>query len=174
MNKRLVSSIVAILALTLALSAILASCVDRPEETETTLDGEWSGKENFEPSTGIGKNTEELASRNAEYEENASNAFKHASASSESNFAVSDYEDGVKIDGYIGNEEIIVVPESIGGKTVKAIGESVFLTTVIRAVYVPDSVTYIEKGAFYNNTDKDDKLVTLRLPFIGDGKENTN
>ena len=170
MNKKFIGLIAVSLAFALVLSVSFVGCVERPE---VASDGEWGGKEEFTPSTGIGKDTVDLSGRYTNYEEEASLAFKFNSVSSESDFTVSDYEDGVIIDGYIGNDDIIIIPESIGGKAVLAIGENVFLTTLISAVYVPDSVTYIEKGAFYNNTDKNDKLVTLRLPFVGDGKEIT-
>lgn len=167
MNKNFIRSIGLAVVIALMLSAAFVSCVEKPEEA---LDGEWSGKEEFEPSTGIGKDTAALAERYAEYEENAALAFKSNSVSSESDFTVSDYEDGVKIDGYVGNNDIIIIPDSIGGKSVLAIGEKAFSSAAIRALYVPDSVTYIEKSAF----EGAEAIVTLRLPFIGDGKENTN
>lgn len=167
MNKKFIGLVVASLVLVCVLSAYLVGCVERPEEA---ADGEWNGKEEFTPSTGIGKDTEELRERYAEYKENAGLAFKFNSVASESDFAVSDYEDGVKIDEYVGEDNIIVIPEIIGDKAVVAIGEKAFSSASIRAVYVPDSVCYIEKSAFEGS----DAITTLRLPFIGDGKEITN
>ena len=167
MNKSFIRSVGLALIIALALSAALVGCVEKPEEA---LDGEWSEKEEFEPSTGIGKDTVALAERYAEYEENAGLAFKYNSVSSESDFVVSDYEDGVRIDGYIGDDDIIIIPDSIGGKSVLAIGEKAFSSATIRALYVPDSVCYIEKSAL----EGVDSVATLRLPFIGDGNEIGN
>ena len=167
MSKRLVPSIVAILALTLAISMAFVGCVDRPEgEAES----EWEGKEEFAPSTGIGKDTATLAARYAEYKENADLAFSQNQEADDSAFTVSDYEDGVKIDAYVGIDNIIVIPETVGGRAVLAIGEKAFSSASIRAVYVPDSVVCIEKSAFEGAS----AVTTQRLPFIGDGKENTN
>ena len=167
MNKRFIRFIGLALITVLVLSAALVGCVEKPAGD---LDGEWNGKEDFEPSTGIGKDTEELKKRYEQYKENAGLAFKYSAVSSESDFVISDYEDGVKIDGYSGEDNIIVIPDSVGGKTVLAIGKGAFSSTAIRAVYVPDSVVYIEKSAF----EGADAIATLRLPFIGDGKESTN
>lgn len=167
MNKSFIRSIGLALIIVLVLSAALVGCVEKPEEP---LDGEWIGKEEFQPSTGIGKDTAELAKRYAKYEENAGLAFKYSPLSSESDFTVSDYEDGVRIDGYVGEDNIIVIPDTIFGKRVLAIGEKAFSSVSMRAIYVPDSVCYIEKSAF----EGADAVATLRLPFIGDGKENTN
>ena len=167
MNKGYIRFACLALIAVIALSSALVGCVEKPKGS---LDGEWEGKEEFEPSTGIGEETEELKKRYEKYEENAGLAFKYSAVSDEGDFTVSDYEDGVKIDGYTGEDNIIVIPESIGGKTVLAIGEGAFSTTAIRAVYVPDSVVYIEKSAF----EGADAIATLRLPFIGDGKEITN
>ena len=166
MNNVFIRSAALLISLILSLSLVLAGCVERPDGQN---DGEWESAEEFTPSSGIGKDTEALYERYEEYEENASLAFKQNEVASESDFAVSNYESGVKIDKYVGSENIIVIPESIGGSAVLAVGEKAFSTTSIRAVYVPNSVIYIEKGAFEGAS----AVTTLRLPFVGDGKEIT-
>lgn len=167
MNKKIIYTAAACAALILSLSLALTACVDRPDAQN---DGEWESKEEFSPSSGIGNDTEELFERYGEYKENASLAFKQNGAADESDFEVSDYEGGVRIDKYVGSESIIVLPEVIGGKAVLAIGEKAFSSAAVRALYIPDSVVYIEKSAL----EGADAIVTLRLPFVGDGKEITN
>ena len=167
MNKSFIRVASALAFVVLSLSLVFSGCVDRPE---SEVNADWSGKEEFIPSTGIGKDTVALAARYAEYKENAGLAFKQNQAAPDSAFTVSDYEGGVKINAYVGNDNIIVIPESIGGKTVLAIGEGAFSSAFIRAIYVPNSVVYIEKSAFEGASS----VTTLRLPFVGDGKKETN
>jgi hypothetical protein len=155
-----------VLSLALVLAA-LASCVEKPEEA---VEEEWTGKESFAPSNGIFKNTEELAERYGEYKENAALAFTASEKMSEESFTVSQYEGGVKIDSYKGSDAVVVIPDTVGGATVTAIGGGAFKSDKLRAVYVPDSVKYIESGAFSDS----ENLSTLRLPFVGDGKEITH
>ena len=166
MNKTIARLAASIAVTSLAAVLSLSGCVQRPNVNN---EGQWESKESFAPSNGIFSNTEELFERYEEYKENAGLAFKQNAIASESDFEVSDYESGVKIDKYVGDADIVVLPESIGGKAVLAIGEKAFSNAMLRAVSVPDSVTYIEKSAFEGST----ALTTLRLPFVGDGKEIT-
>ena len=164
MNKRFISSALTCLIL-ISLLIWTSGCVSRPSMVPSDID--WNGKDEFAPSSGIGKNTAVLAERYSEYKENADLAFKQNQPAAESDFIVSDFEDGVRIDGYVGKEIVIVIPESIGEKAVLAVSEKAFSSASIRAVYVPDSVTYIEKSAFEGSSS----ISTLRLPFLGDGGE---
>ena len=167
MNKGLLRTVLLSGLAALVISAMLGGCVERPSEAES---GDWNGKEEFEPSDGMGKDTEALAERYEEYKENAALAFKQNQPATETDFSVSDIDGGVRIDGYVGSDNVIVIPESIGGKAVIAIGTKAFSAAAIRAVYVPDSVTFIEKGAF----EGANAITTLRLPFVGDGEEVTH
>lgn len=166
MNKTFARLTLLVTALALAAIFALSGCVQRPDVNN---EGQWESKESFTPSNGILSNTEELFERYEEYKENAGLAFKQNAVASESDFEVSDYEGGVKINKYVSDGNIVVVPESIGGKSVLAIGEKAFSDAMLRAVSIPDSVVYIEKSAFEGST----ALTTLRLPFVGDGKEIT-
>ena len=70
---------------------------------------------------------------------------------------------GITVYQYDGNEnpETLVVPETIGGKTVTGIGESfISLERDIKTVQLPDTVKHIDKSAF--NTCYD--LETVNLP----------
>ncbi len=167
MNKSLKKSVLSAALAALIILVSLGGCVERPSEAES---GDWNGKDEFEPSDGMGKDTQALAERYEEYEENSGLAFKQNQPAAETDFSVSEFEGGVKIDGYTGSDNVVVIPESIDGKAVVAIGAKAFSSAAIRAVYVPDSVTFIEKGAF----EGANAITTLRLPFVGDGKEVTH
>lgn len=145
------------LVLMLTLVAILTSCNEVPTMSPPEAD-------TFKPATDLlGDGT--LQKRYSEYLENSTLAFTTSSPMGAENFEYEIIADGVKINSYIGEDGIIVVPEVIDGVAVTHIGEGAFSGGAIRAVYIPDSVTIIEKGAF----SACDGLATLRLPFIGDG-----
>ena len=167
MNKAMIRSILSVTLVALMALAALGGCVERPSETQS---GDWNGKDEFEPSNGIGKNTKELAERYEEYKENAGLAFKQNQPAEGYDFTISDFDGGVRIDAYTGIDNVVVIPESIDGKAVAAIGAKAFSNAAVRAVYVPDSVTFIEKGAF----EGAQAITTLRLPFVGDGKQVTH
>jgi len=124
-------------------------------------------KDDFTPSVDDGP-TSELYSRYQKYKQDASLAFDSVEAVSGDSFAVEQTDGGLKIVEYVGDDKVARIPESIDGKAVVAIGEGAFANKNMRAVYVPDSVTKIDAGAFSGCAG----LVTLRLPrlfgdFIG-------
>ena len=150
------------LALFLALSC--ASCIQAPAE-----DSDWEGKEEFAAADGMSESVAKNAAKYEEYRDKVGSAFSLNEVTDASCFEFESVgENEVKITKYIGSDGIVVVPEQINGDVVVALGEGSFGGAAIRAVYVPDSVTSIEKGAFEGAS----ALVTLRLPFIGDGGEN--
>jgi hypothetical protein len=59
--------------------------------------------------------------------------------------------DGIRIDSYTGSSDIVVIPATIDGKTVVEIADYVFANdSIVRAVYIPDSVEKISQ-LFANN-----------------------
>ncbi len=67
-----------------------------------------------------------------------------------SDFKVSDYEDGISVDGYVGQAEDVVIPSKINGKKVRAIGANAFRKDrVLTSVRIPDTVKEIGDYAFY-------------------------
>lgn len=144
-----------------------AGCVQKPQAEEVT---EWQGKENFEAVGEMSEEVLELNSRYDTYSYNANVAFSQNQVAAEEDFQYEEANGGVKITAYVGSEQIIVIPESIDGKKVVALGSVAFADLPVRAVSVPDCVELIEKGAFADC----DNLATLRLPFVGDGGENTH
>lgn len=161
MNHKITCTILALLTV----GAMMSSCVAKPPE-ETVK--EWEGKEEFAPSDEMKGSVLELNERYEIYSQNAGLAFSQNQPMGASFFETEAYEDGVKIVGYTGEENIVVIPEEIDGKTVLALGETSFAESEVRAVKVPDCVKAIEKGAFASC----EKLSTLALPFVGDGGEN--
>ena len=162
MNKKIKVWLALALASCLLLS--LVSCVEKPQ---ADVEGDdWEGKESLELTD---RDNKALRERYEEYRENAALAFSTNAPESEELFVTEDFEDGVKIVDYIGEASIIVVPETIGGKTVLAIGDA-FAESDIRAISLPDTVVSIDKGAFA----KCEKIATMRLPFVGDGGETTH
>jgi hypothetical protein len=57
---------------------------------------------------------------------------------------------GIKITGYTGNDDVIVIPESIEGKAVTEIGDSAFLGNGASQVIIPSSVRRLDWGAFHS------------------------
>lgn len=167
MNKRFFVRLLSLALSFVLMFIMLVSCVEKPDDT---VESDWDGKETFVPSSGIFKDTEALASRYAEYKKNAPLAFTANATASEESFTVSVCEGGVKIDSYNGTDAVVVVPNLIGGASVTEIGTGAFASDKLRAVYIPDSVKHIESGAFKGA----DNISTLRLPFVGDGKEVTH
>ncbi len=69
------------------------------------------------------------------------------------------------VNGYYGSDSAVVIPETIGGKTVTSISyeEAFYANDTLTSIVVPDTVTYIGFGAFINCTS----LESLTVPFIG-------
>ena len=152
------------------LLALLCSCSKTPaigngEKPELLED-------NFKPSTL--ENIEKELEAYEKYKKNAESAFSDLTPTVSDEFEYTATEDGVKIDKHIGQSEMIVIPSQIDGKDVTRIAEEAFYVpdgqSKLRSVYVPDSVKFIGQGAFKECS----KLQLIRLPFIGDGGENTH
>ena len=57
--------------------------------------------------------------------------------------------DTCEILDYRGNDEVIVIPEKINGKTVTEIGDSAFFQCEARGLVLPDTVEYLDEAAFF-------------------------
>ena len=160
-KKKLAFAVVGIVSIAL----LLSGCIAPPQIESDT--GDWQGKDDFEISN---KRDEALLGRYNEYLENSTLAFSAKEPADGSFFEVEVVEGGVKIIGYVGSDTVVVVPEVIGEYAVVAIGAEAFSGSSIRAISLPDSITSIAKGAFAGCGT----LSTMRLPFVGDGKDNKN
>lgn len=160
-NKTVVCTAIFLLSALLTLTSCSA-----PNKVEEGT-GESETEAVFTPAVDEGEDSA-LYKRYEEYKENASLAFKSNSPLSGENFEYETGDGGVRITKYVGEDSIIVVPDSIEGLPVCEIGESAFSGGAVRAIYIPDSVESIAQGA----VDGCEGLSTLRLPFVGDGEEN--
>lgn len=155
-----------IICLALCLALTCVGCIQAPVE-----DSDWDGKEEFTAADGMSEQTAINAAKYEEYKEKVGSAFALNEVTDASCFKFETVgENEVKITEYVGADNIVVIPEEIGGAAVVALGEAAFANATVRAVYVPDSVRALEKGAFAGAS----ALVTLRVPFIGDGGENSH
>ncbi len=155
-----------VVVLILAMCLCFVGCADRGPGNELI---ERESEADFVPTPDI-EFDEELLKKYQTHKENAPLAFKSYSENSASDFEFSDTEGGVIIDKYIGSVDIVVIPEIIEGKSVVSLSETSFSDSTVRAVYVPDSVKVIKKGAFEGTKN----ISTLRIPFIGDGEGDNN
>ena len=72
---------------------------------------------------------------------------------------------------YYGSEAKVSIPEEYRGKAIDTINALAFsAATSITELYIPDTVTKIEKNAF----NACNNIETIRIPFIGDSKTSYN
>ncbi len=164
MNGYKILVLLSALFLTVSLSVSLVSCMDKPLDDEDYID---ETEPPFIPAVDDGDESE-LCSRYEEYRENASLAFRGIETAALESFNAEPTEGGIKIVEYIGNGEIVVIPDTLDGKSVISIGENAFSGKAVRAVSLPDTLKSIEASAF----EDCDTLITLKVPFVGDGGEN--
>ena len=156
------------LLVSLLAALALSSCVQKPQAEETT---EWEGKDKIEVSGDeMDKTTSALADRYDNYATLSALAFKETATNAESDFKVTLENGEATVTEYIGKSGIVVIPETVGESRVTKIAASAFSGKNVSALYIPDSVVSMEKGALGGM----DALATLRLPFVGDGGENTH
>ncbi len=129
-------------------------------------------EDNFKPSTL--ENIDNELEAYEKYKANAEAAFSDLTPTASDEFQYTVLENGVRIDKHIGQSEMIVIPSQIDGKDVIEIAEEAFYIpegeSNIRSIYVPDTVKSIGFAAFKECS----RLQLIRLPFIGDGAENTH
>lgn len=159
----LIKSAALLLTVLLCLLIAFTSCSDNVEVEESEAVTEPA----FEPAIGSGEQGE-LYNRYVEYKENAPLAFSANEPAGKEAFSYEIADGKVKINEYIADESIVVIPEVIDSAPVAEISAGAFSGGIIRAVYIPDTVEVIAQGAF----NECNGLSTLRLPFIGDGNEN--
>ena len=76
--------------------------------------------------------------------------------------------DGIMITKYLGNDEIVVIPEEIDGKRVQSIAAGILdEDSPVKAIKLSDSVETIEKWAFFENTNLEYVICGSSLKTIG-------
>ncbi|MBQ2781271.1 MAG: leucine-rich repeat domain-containing protein [Clostridia bacterium] len=95
-----------------------------------------------------------------------------AKASPESDFEITDYGDVVEVSKYLGDDEIVVIPETINGKKVTRIGAYVFANDYhpnTKAVKLSDGITTVSTSAFGLNAVLEIFVAGSGLVEIGEG-----
>ncbi|WP_342534822.1 InlB B-repeat-containing protein [Lysinibacillus sp. FSL M8-0337] len=82
-----------------------------------------------------------------------------ANGTNESDFVVTPIGTGVMITGYIGKEKDLVIPETLNGLLVTAIGFEAFSNKQLTSVTIPSSVMSIRESAFREN-----QLTNVTIP----------
>lgn len=82
-----------------------------------------------------------------------------------SNFEFEQVDGGYVISKFVGTDTVLVLPNEYNGETVTGIRAGAFEGKSVRAIYIPDEITNVERGAL----DGANGLITLRLPQIYGG-----
>lgn len=94
---------------------------------------------------------------------------RNAPETSADDFETEEVDGGISIDKYIGDDEIVVIPEEIDGMPVTSIGSNAFVNNKqIKAVKISDSVIDIETNAFLNCSNLEIFISGKNVERIGD------
>ena len=125
--------VISLLLVFAMLCTLLAACADNSEILENNAETTASVPE-------VEESEPTMEETQRAYSETTASDFKYTHT-----------DDGVAIEGYIGSDEVVVIPAEIDGAPVTSIGENAFREcTALEDVVIPDSVTSIGFGAFYN------------------------
>ena len=156
MRKSAAAAIAALLLLTLPLTA----CFGQPQEQPS---GETGEAVTIPPITIPTDPDERELTDTTAYTDRLETLFVSSPAAPDGDFTYEEDGDGVMVTGYSGGESIVVIPDTLEGKPVTAIGGKAFADmTGLKAVSVPDSVTEIGFGAFAGCKN----LTSLRTPVF--------
>ncbi len=99
----------------------------------------------------------------SDYESRFAAAFVGTAPVPETDVTWTENADGtVCITGYTGGESVVVIPDTLNGKTVTSVAEGAFRNAAFRALCLPDTVTEIGFGAM----EKCGSLATLKTPVF--------
>lgn len=98
-------------------------------------------------------------------------AQKNSSEIERKNFAYEKYDKGIRITAYIGfnKEETLIIPDTIDGLPVVAIGRDAFKNMVIKSVKIPQSVEKLEWYAFMGCKNLKNVKLPERLQILDTG-----
>lgn len=159
MKNKSITKYLCAIALTFCLGSSLCSCSN----------GEISGgglpNDDFTAAVDDGADSE-LYKRYTTYKKDMEEAFLSTPAAPTESFVLEQVEGGVKIVDYVSDAKVVRIPgQLLDGRSVVGIAENVFADKNMRAIYVPDSVTEMDRGALAGCNG----LLTLRLPEIFGG-----
>ncbi len=75
---------------------------------------------------------------------------------------------GVTVTKYSGKDTELEIPATINELPVNEIGYEAFRDTLLTKLTIPDSVTYIDRFAFYNSTALADINLSDKITFVGE------
>ncbi len=184
--RKKAGSIAVIAALIVILCGVVAAAVkiipsvikggngsDTSEETNLATDKTTDTEE--VPDTANSGNTDDVRSEyitepvTEPVTEPESTAPQVVPSTSEADFTVSEDANGhLTITGYKGNGSDVAIPSSIGGKTVRYIGDSAFSgNTSLKSVIIPEGITYIGTYAFKDCTSLENISVPNSVKSVG-------
>ena len=149
----------------LALALALIVCVSFTACSSGEISGGLLPDDDFTPAIDDGAESE-LYSRYKTYERELPMAFVvFESYSHPSNFEFEKTDGGYMISKFVGTDTVLVLPPEKDGEAVVGIKEGAFDGKIIRALYITDGITKVERGALKGCSG----LLTLRLPEIFGG-----
>ncbi len=169
MSKKLKYLRIAAVSTALATFLAVSSCASPPPEDD--VDGEQTSREEmtYTPYEDYAIK-EEILNEYKRYQEKSPLAFSTTSPAAAESFEYSINGDSITLTKYIGQDEIVKIPEKINGAQVVSISDEAFSKSSVRAVYIPDTVKNIGFAAFRDC----DSLATLRLSVIGSKETPTH
>lgn len=126
-----------------------------------TGDGQGSAAGKYEVETVDLTDTRTLTDT-ADYAELLNDAFAGISPVDEEQLTYTTDASGATLTGYSGTANMVVVPDTLGGKPVVAVAEGALVGGTMQALSLPDTVQSIAPGALADC----DELVMLRLPAV--------
>lgn len=141
MRKNIYIRITALLA---CLLLCFVSCIAKPEDEQEPV-GEIV-VDNFTPAVDNGAESD----RGREYAQYAALSKEEFAIATDADLEYEEADGGVRITKYSGEYELLLLPDTIHGKSVVAIGKEAFASNRwLSAVVLPDSIKTIESLAFY-------------------------
>lgn len=151
--------IISLILITVILLVSLYSCSS--DNTNVNGDNSVGGDRNISENaldSSNGNNKTEIDKENVSYG-NAEGlpaatveSLKETAKTPESNFKYKEIDGCIQITGYVANDSIVSIPETIGGLPVTKIGNYAFANnTCIKGLIIPDSVAMIGTNAFENS-----------------------
>lgn len=95
------------------------------------------------------------------------NQSSEKAVSKDEDFVANDTDKGYYIVDYVGDAQIIKVPEVLNGKTVEGISYSAFYDIAIEEIYFPSTITEIEAHTFENQQSMKKVVLNEGLKKIG-------
>ncbi|MFI3170084.1 MAG: leucine-rich repeat domain-containing protein [Faecalibacterium sp.] len=150
-------------ALGVTTATLLVGCGDSTDSTSIVT----SSTTNSSASTTSGDTVEEDTTVTASSGTLTEEIIRAYPETDESYFKTSPVEGGVSITGCTSTDDVIVIPETIGGETVVMVGKSSFYGAEYKGIVLPDTVVEIEDYAFMNTESLEAIWLGIGLVEVG-------